>query len=122
MERLRTAITPQTAVILLMIALAAAFMIGTDAADECTKLEARAEQILSQMQGAGKVNVVISMKSVSSHGNGTGLDGGKEQLVPSGAVAVAQGADDPFVCAQLTQALCALLGLPASCVSILSGG
>ncbi|MBR5225291.1 MAG: hypothetical protein IKV90_06490 [Clostridia bacterium] len=122
MERLRTAITPQTAVILLMIALAAAFMMGTDGTDECTKLEARAGQVLSQMQGAGKVSVVISMKSVSGQNGSSGFGSREEQLVPSGAVAVAQGADDPFVCARLTQALCALLGLPASCVSILSGG
>jgi len=51
-----------------------------------------------------------------------GAQGGETQAIPSGAVAVAQGADDPFVCAQLTQALCALLGLPASSVSVISGG
>ena len=39
-----------------------------------------------------------------------------------GAVAVAQGADDPLVCLELQQALCALLGLPASAVSVVTGG
>ena len=42
--------------------------------------------------------------------------------VPCGAMAVAQGADDPLVRMQLEQALCALLGLPNSAVSVVTGG
>ena len=122
MERLRAAITPKAAAILLVVALTAVLMLGSNGADECSKLEARVGQVLSGMQGAGKVNVVISMKSLTGRSAGSGLRQHEEQTVPSGAIAVAQGADDPFVCAQLTQALCALLGLPASCVSVLSGG
>ncbi len=37
-------------------------------------------------------------------------------------MAVAQGADDPLVRMQLEQALCALLGLPNSAVSVVTGG
>ena len=122
MERLRAAITPQTAVILLVLALAAVCMLGPNGADECSDLEARAGAVLSGVQGAGKVSGVISMRSLPGQSAGSGLMPREEQTVPAGAIAVAQGADDPFVCAQLTQALCALLGLPASCVSVLSGG
>ena len=42
--------------------------------------------------------------------------------IPCGAVAVAQGADDPLVRIQLEQALCALLGLPGTAVSVMAGG
>ena len=43
-------------------------------------------------------------------------------LLTIGAVAVAEGAGDPLVRIELEQALCALLGLPASAVSVVTGG
>ncbi len=47
---------------------------------------------------------------------------GRAAEIPCGAMAVAQGADDPLVRMQLEQALCALLGLPISAVSVVTGG
>ena len=67
------------------------------------------------------MSVVIRTRETSGGGS-TGLfssDAAKE-TVPCGAVAVAEGADDPLVRMQLTQALCALLGLQASAVSVVS--
>ena len=101
---------------LLLLLLAAGMRGGTE-----TSLETRIARTLSAMEGAGEVSVVIRTRG--------GVDGGRGSLlrtdnaaeaVPCGAVAVAQGADDPLVRMQLTQALCALLGLQASAVSVVS--
>ena len=122
MDRLRAALSPQAFALLLALALFAALGFGGVERDQAASLEERASQVLSQVEGAGKVRVVISMRSAGVHTTALGRQNQGEEQVPSGAVAVAQGADDPFVCAQLMQALCALLGLPASSVSVISGG
>ena len=83
-----------------------------------TPLEARAGQVLSAVEGAGKVDVTIMMRE-GKHGGLTAMTG---EETPCGAVAVAEGADNPLVEMQLTRALCALLGLPASAVSVMTGG
>lgn len=113
--RLRAALTPQAALLLaaamLLIALAAPDQKGE------TALEKRTAKALSSMEGAGSVSVVImTQESRSSWGTQMG------EQTPCGAIAVAQGADDPLVRMEIMQALCALLGLPASSVSVVTGG
>lgn len=125
LSRLRAALTPQAVV---WVALALALMAGSlflgrqDAGAQATELERRIARTLSAMEGAGEVRVVI-MTREQERGTETAFRAaGTAQQVPCGAVAVAQGADDPLVNMELTQALCALLGLPASSVSVVTGG
>ena len=88
--------------------------------DELTALEARTARTLSGVAGAGKVEVTIRTREVAVSSGALGS--AQTQQVPCGAVAVAQGADDPQVAMALREALCALLGLPAASVSIVTGG
>lgn len=123
-RRLRAAVSPQA--LALIAAAMLLFLLAFRTQERQTALEERAASVLSQMEGAGKVSVVVMTKP-ASQASGTGwsaLSGasGTDGVVPCGAVAVAQGADDPLVQMQLTQALCALLGLPASAVSVVTGG
>lgn len=121
-SRLRSLLTPQVLLLLLALVLFGALWGAGSADSGQTSLEARAAKVLSDVQGAGEVSVVISMRSTGGRSSTLSLSETAQEQVPSGAVAVAQGADDPFVCAQLTQALCALLGLPPSAVSVIPGG
>ena len=119
-RRIKAALTPQVLVLLLAFS-----MIGYCALREeaggADRLEKQASAVLSRMEGAGRVEVTIMTRKAQT--GGTGLlkseTGGE---VPCGAMAVAQGADDPLVRMQLEQALCALLGLPNSAVSVVTGG
>ena len=90
---------------------------------EAARLEKQASAVLSRMEGAGRVEVTI-MTRKTQMGNSGLLSGKTDEAaeIPCGAVAVAQGADDPLVRIQLEQALCALLGLPGTAVSVMAGG
>ena len=120
-RRIKAALTSQVLLLLLL----AFLMIGYCALREGTsgmdRLEKQASEVLSRVEGAGRVEVTIMTRKTQA--GGTGLlkseTGGE---VPCGAIAVAQGADDPLVRMQLEQALCALLGLPNSAVSVMTGG
>ena len=123
-RRLKAALTPQ----LVLLLLAALALIGyctlrDQTADETTRLEKQASAVLSRMEGAGRVEVTI-MTRKTQMGNSGLLSGKTDEAaeIPCGAVAVAQGADDPLVRIQLEQALCALLGLPGTAVSVMAGG
>ena len=83
-------------------------------------LESRVERTLSAMEGAGRVQVVIMTRAQQADSSAWGQEDGTAE-VPCGAVAVAEGAGDPLVRIELEQALCALLGLPASAVSVVTG-
>jgi len=61
--------------------------------------------------------VVIRTKDLQESGMSR-----QTQTVAAGAVAVASGAGDPVVRMMLEEALCALLGLPPSAVSVMTGG
>ena len=120
--RLRAALTPQVVLLLGAAMLFLAFamvqkpLAGTR---EQTHLEQRIGEVLSSMAGAGRVDVVINMSA------GEAADALRPSGVasaPLGAVAVAQGADDPLVKLELQEALCALLGLPTCAVSVVAGG
>ena len=117
LARLRAAMTPQALCLLLLALL---LLGGTrrwgDSAQ--TALEKRVSRVLSGVAGAGRVDVVIKTRRE----RGSALSSSGQEETPVGAVAVAQGADDPLMCMELQQALCALLGLPASAVSVVTGG
>lgn len=118
--RLRAAFTPQAAMLLaaalLLLALGGSLADGGAQED----LESRVERTLSAMEGAGRVQVVIMTRAQQADSSAWGQEDGTAE-VPCGAVAVAEGAGDPLVRIELEQALCALLGLPASAVSVVTG-
>lgn len=120
--RLRAALTPQAALLLaaalLLIALGGRLTDQGGAADD---LESRVGRTLSAMEGAGHVQVVIMTRAQQTE-PGTWVKTDNAVEIPCGAVAVAEGAGDPLVRIELEQALCALLGLPASAVSVVTGG
>lgn len=120
LRRLRAAITPQALLLVVLSLLMIAFF-GTRGGKSTgtTALERRIADTLSGVDGAGRVRVVIKTRKVQQAA--TGFSAAEAQEVPSGVVAVAEGASDPLVNMRLTQALCSLLGLPASAVSVMSG-
>ncbi len=116
LRRLRAARLGQAALILL-----AAFLLLRARSTEggSAPLEERIARTLSSIEGAGRVRVTIRMRDAPASG---GLMAGeKGERVPCGAVAVAQGADDPLVSLAIGDALCALLGLAPSAVSVIAG-
>lgn len=117
LSRLRAALPLRSAVLLAAMALLLLCLSAGSGGE--LSLEARAARVLSGVDGAGRVDVTIRMKEVESGG---GFAAQSLERVPCGAVAVAQGADDPLVAVALHDALCALLGLPPSCVSVITGG
>ena len=120
-RRLRTVLTPQVLLLLAagMFLLAGIGVSANRGSERMTALERRIGDTLSEVQGAGRVRVVILTRQVQQ--GQMGLSATDMQEMPSGAVAVAEGADDPLVNMRLTQALCSLLGLPATSVTVMSG-
>ena len=119
LSRLRAALTPQ-AVVLLAAALLLCWLAAASQRTGASPLETRLARTLSCMEGAGRVEVTIRTREVASSGGAFGAY--VSESVPCGAVVVAQGAQDPLVKMELRQAVCALLGLPASSVSVVTGG
>ena len=117
--RLRAAWSPAAMIILTVLLIVLSGMNMKREQSSANDLEQRISSVLSGVQGAGKVEVVIQMRKQEQ--NAGAMCSGVQEI-PIGAIAVAQGADDPIVCQQLEQALCALLGLPVSAVSIITGG
>lgn len=119
LSRLRAALTPQ-AVMLLAAALLLCWLAAASQRTGASPLEERLARTLSCMEGAGWVEVTIRTREVASSSGALGAS--VSESVPCGAVVVAQGAQDPLVKMELRQAVCALLGLPASSVSVVTGG
>lgn len=119
LSRLRAALTPQ-AVVLLAAALLLCWLAAASQRTGALPLETRLARTLSCMEGAGRVEVTIRTREVASSGGVFGTS--VSESVPCGAVVVAQGAQNPLVEMELRQAVCALLGLPASSVSVVTGG
>lgn len=82
----------------------------TDSAD---RQEKRIAEVLSAIQGAGRVEVALFYGQESS-----GLMGTQTADIPTGAVVVAQGGGDMTVRLNLIRALRTLLGLPESAVDV----
>ena len=118
LSRLRASLSPQVLALLAALLLFLAFSSGQRAAQP---LEERISRTLSAVEGAGKVEVAIRMSEQEGGASMLGM-AQRTQSVPCGAVAVAQGADDPLVAMQIHDALCALLGLAPSAVSVITGG
>ena len=122
-KRIKAALTPQMLLLLLLAVILIGYTALKNEASGVTRIEKQASEVLSHVEGAGRVEVTVMTRKAQT--GGTGLLTGKtdgDAEIPCGAVAVAQGADDPFVRMQLEQALCALLGLPGSAVSVMAGG
>lgn len=85
-----------------------------------SQLEARLGEVLSQMEGAGHVEVVIQYAQEADGASAT-WTGGAQQENTAGAVAVivvAEGADDVQVRLQLARAVETLLQLDAEAVEV----
>ena len=119
--RLRAALTPQAVLLLAGVLLLFAGFSATSSAGSggMTALERRISRTLSGVEGAGEVRVVILCRQARQGAQSVLSGGTQAQETPSGAIAVAQGAGDPLVNLRLTQALCSLLGLPASAVTVM---
>ena len=116
LARLRAALTPQAVLLLAAALLLVWFAAGGRTG--ASPLEERTARTLSGMEGAGRVEVTIRTREVTTGTFGSAAS----ESVPCGAIVVAQGAGDPMVEMQLRQAVCALLGLPAASVSVMTGG
>ena len=112
--------TPQTLLLFVLILLGMAMVMGMWQRKELS-LEERVADTLSAIEGVGDVRVVIATKPVRTQ-TSMQIVNGQQMEIPCGAVAVAKGADDPWIQGQIIDALCALLGLPVSAVSVISGG
>ena len=94
-----------------VFALAALLMtLGSGGAHTASQEEKRIAEVLGSMDGAGKVEVALFYSQ-----SGT-LD---KSASPTGAVVVAQGADDLAVRLNLIRAIRTLLGLPESAVDVI---
>lgn len=69
-------------------------------------MEQRIEKILSQVDGVGKVNVMVTLENTDDTAIG-------------GVVIVAQGGDNGSVVSNITSALEALLGIPVHKIKVL---
>jgi len=114
--RLRAALTPQVLLLLAALFLLAAGR-SSGRQETASSLERRIEKTLSAVEGAGEVHVVVRSAALQESGAAR-----QEQATAVGAIAVASGAGDPVVRIMLEEALCALLGLPPSAVSVMTGG
>ena len=77
------------------------------------ELEIRLKKVLSQMEGVGAVEVMITTKTDSQS-----VFGEEEHPEVSGVVVVAEGADNPSVNAQITEAVKALFSIDVHKISI----
>lgn len=104
----------QALVLLMFLCVLGALALGDmdDTQVQKTALEARLESVLSKIQGAGQVSVVIYTASETSAFSSAASS------APCGAVIVAQGAGDISVRLRLLSATQTLLSLPASSISV----
>jgi len=101
-------------IVLLMIS-------GRSKGARMTQFETRISETLSQMEGVGTVSVVVRTTNKAQQSKALSAYSGMEEI-PCGAVAVAEGGEDPLIRMKLTNALCALLGLHASQVEVIGMG
>lgn len=99
--------------IILIIGVVLIFMSGTEKKEEVKGVseEARLEEILSDIKGAGNVSVMITYyEPIKNTGN--------EKNKVKGAVITADGSSDPSIRSALSAAACAALDLPAHKVCV----
>lgn len=110
LRRIKAVFTPQV-IALLGLALALFGFSCFTTQEKNQSLEVRASKVLSQVEGAGKVEVAIMVRK--SDTTDTGLlsrKSGREAEIPCGAIAVAQGADDPLSVMRLNRPFALCLG------------
>lgn len=112
MNRLLEALkTARKAEILIIVALACMLLLclggDREARIVSTEVEVRLECVLSEIEGAGKVCVMLS-------------ENDEEQ--PLGAVVVAQGADEMHVVLEIQRAVKALTGLETQYIEVIKSG
>jgi len=109
--------------LLMALALAVLLLLGNRDAGggsaelSASPLEARMEAVLSQVQGAGKVRVLLQQKPAAA----AVFSGGQTQTADSidGVVVVAEGAGDARVALELSLAVKALLGVDMERIEVL---
>ena len=120
-QRLRTVLTNR-AILFLILLVCLTSVILNDREEKTDGLERRLERTLSLIRGAGRVSVVVSVRNEEAYAkSGVIMDRSTGSTTPCGAVVVATGAEDPVVRMELTQAVCSVLGLPVSAVSVSIG-
>lgn len=106
--------------------------------DYATEMEQELETLLSQINGAGKVQVLISWKGSSEklvekdenetvYYNSSGGEQApfiRQELMPQaeGVVVIAEGGDNAVVAGQITEAIRALFGVDTHKIKIMKGG
>lgn len=83
-----------------------------------TELEARMEETLCCIEGAGRVRVLINRREEEAAAVWNVVPSAQEKEI-IGVVIVAEGAADPLVAARLAQAAGTALGVSQSCIEIL---
>ena len=103
--------------VMLAIALAALILLGvggsSDSGEESTRLERRLESILSCIEGAGRVRVLV-------HSEEEAAAFAYQEEKTAGVLVVAEGAGNLKVNMELQRAVQALLGLQAEQIEILT--
>lgn len=110
----------------------------TIAYDYETEMKNQLENILSQISGAGKVQVLISWKASSekmvekdenetvyyNSSDGEQAPFIRKELMPQaeGVVVIAEGGDNAVVAGQITEAIRALFGVDTHKIKIMKGG
>ena len=93
--------------------LLALMLAGTDSGSTATQEEQRIAQVLSAMAGAGRVEVALYYAQQE-----TDVFASSAASAPTGALVVAEGADDMAVRLNLIRAVRTLLGLPENAVDV----
>lgn len=117
-NRLR-AVLEAPVMLILMIVFACVLLMGQGKQKDAG-LERRVETMLSQIEGVEKVDLIIRTRRVDQ-GTSQGFvgQGMTTEEIPCGALVSVSGVRDPIVMMQVTQAVCAILGLDASNVEVI---
>ena len=107
MEALKSARKLEICIALAVIAALLVLGLGSGIDDGASSQERRMERILSEIEGAGRVSVMLS---------------GDENGACSGAVVTASGAEDIAVLLRLQRAVQTLTGLDAGNIEIVKSG
>ncbi len=99
--------------IFLLALLLASFQGGTSGAPGGSAEEKRIAEVLSTIAGAGRVQVALFYETEA-----VAAFSGSAKVKPTGAVVVAQGAEDMQVRLSLVRAVRTLLGLPEAAVDV----
>ena len=118
LDRLKAALNVQNLLPLGIFLLLMAVLIWNRSDAGETSLESRVERALEYIEGMGRVNVVIRTQTIADASSGSVWSGETLTEVPCGAIVVLEGADG-LMQMEVTQAVAALLGIPASSVSVL---